>query len=154
MSVQFKEDPKNKTVYLKIDNLGEITQRSIRQGFFMLGKDLKATANKNILSKPKGGKVYVTRGPSGRRRRHRASKPNETHANLSGTLRKSLGWKVKGSQSMEFGYGIVSPAPDYSKFVEFGTRRMAPRPSLQIAINQTNRNAELYFGNMFEKLTK
>jgi len=154
MSVQFKEDPKNKVVYAKIENLGKITSRSIRQGFFMLGKDLKRTANKNILSKPKGGKVYIARTRSGRRRRHRASAPGESHANRSGMLRRSLGWKVNGSKSMEFGYGVDKPAPDYGKFVEDGTFKMKPRPSLAIAVKQTNRNSELYVGQMFEKLTR
>jgi len=154
MSVQFKEDPKNKTVYAKIDNLGDLTRRSIRQGFFMLGKDLKSTANKNILSKPKGGKVYVTRGRSGRRRRHKASAPGESHANRSGNLRRSLGWKVTGSKNLEFGYGVIGPAPDYAKFVEDGTMRMKPRPSLEIAVKQVNRSSELYVGQMFEKLTR
>lgn len=154
MSVQFKEDPGNKKVYARIDRLGEITSRSIRHGFFMLGKDLKATANKNILAKPKGGKVYVTRGRAGRRRRHRASSPGESHANRSGMLRRSLGWKVQGSKSMEFGYGVDKAAPDYGKFVEDGTAKMKARPSLGIAVKQTNRNSELYFGEMFRRQTR
>lgn len=154
MSVQFKEDLRNDKVYAKIENLGNLTRQSIRQGFFMLGKDLKAVANKNILHKPKGGKVYVSRNRAGSRRRHRASKAFESHANFSGELRRSLGWKVSGSQSMEFGYGVVKPAPDYAQWVEEGTRNMAPRPSLVIAIKATNRNAEVYTGQMFEKLTK
>jgi HK97 gp10 family phage protein len=120
----------------------------------MLGKDLKRTANKNILSKPKGGKVYIARTRGGRRRRHRSSAPGESHANRSGMLRRSLGWKVNGSKSMEFGYGVDKPAPDYGKFVEDGTFKMKPRPSLAIAVKQTNRNSELYVGQMFEKLTR
>lgn len=43
---------------------------------------------------------------------------------------------------MSFGYGITRDAPDYGKFVEFGTRRMAARPSLENAINFTQGNTQ------------
>lgn len=154
MSIEFIEDPNNRIVYARIDNLENITRQAIRQGFFKLGNDLKKTANANILSRPKGGEVYVTRGPSGRRRRHRASAPDETHANRSGKLRRSLGYKIGGTSTLEFGYGVDKPAPDYGEFVEFGTSRMAPRPTLQIAINQTNRNAELFVSGAFQRLIR
>lgn len=156
MSIQFKEDINNQKVYIKIDNLKDITARSIRQSFFMLGKDLKKTANKAILKRPKSGRVYIIRTAGGRRRRHRASAPGESHANMTGKLRRALGYKIRGSKTLEFGYGVEAgnPAPDYGKYVEFGTGRMAPRPSLQNAMEETNRNAELYFGQQFERLTQ
>jgi len=160
MSVSFKEDIGNRRVYVHIDNLPSRTKRSIRQGFFELGKDLKQTANKEILRKPKGGRTYIVRGPSGRRRRHVASAPGETHANLTGKLRRSLGWQVHGAHSMEFGYGVggagagLKPAPEYAEYVEFGTRKMAARPSLANAIRAVDRNAEKHFEQAFRKFTK
>ena len=137
--------PGNNTVLLKISNLGELTERGIRHGFFRFAKDLKQDVNREILRKPKGGRVYRIRTRSGYRR-HTASAPGETHANLSGTLRKSLGWKVRGAKSMEFGYGVdVTPAPDYAEAVEEGTRRMAARPSLRLGVKRNMRNAEKHF---------
>ena len=154
MTVKIIEDLKNKKVYLKIDRLGEITRQSIRKSFYLLGKDLVRTTSKAILKKPKGGRVYIRVFKSGVRRRHRASAPGETHANMSGALRRSLGYKIGGSISLEFGYGVDKPAPKYGKWVEFGTRKMAARPSLQNAIQATSRNAETYVGNQFVRLVK
>lgn len=154
MSFKFVEDINNKKVYVKINDLEDLTRQSIRRGFFLLAQNLKRTANTNILKKPKSGRLYIKRNKGGARNRHRASAPGETHANETGKLRRSLGWIVSGSQKMEFGYGVDKPAPDYAKFVEDGTFKMAPRPSLAIAVKQTNRNAELYVSDMFRKLTK
>lgn len=124
------------------------TQRGIRRGWFDLARDLKATANAEILRKPKGGRVYLVKTRTGRRR-HVASAPGETHANLKGRLRRSLSWKVRGTDSMDFGYGVSTTsrneAPPYAPHVEFGTRRMAERPSLENAITATQREAEQNF---------
>jgi len=141
-----KMQPGGDAVLLRIQNAGQITKRGIRQGFFSLGKDLKATANEDILRKPKKGHTYIVRGPSGRKRRHVASAPGESHANLSGKLRRSIGWKVSGAENMEFGYGAgPDEAPDYADFVENGTSRMAARPSLRNAVDKNIRNAEVHF---------
>ena len=137
-------------VLLRGTQFKKMTRRAIRHGWFALAKDLKQTANKDILRRPKGGRVYIIRGPSGRRRRHIASAPGETHANLSGTLRRSLGWTVRGHSGMEFGYGVDKPAPDYAK-IELGYGRVKPRPSLQNAIRATNRNSTRYFTERFGK---
>ncbi len=145
MSVSFQEDYRNRVVYAHIDNLANMTDRSIRQGFFQLGRDLKQTANAEILRKPKHGRTYIIRSPSGRKRRHVASAPGETHANITGKLRRSLQWQVHGAKSLEFGFGINNPAPVYGKWIEHGSRRMKPRRSLWNAIEATNRNAERYF---------
>jgi HK97 gp10 family phage protein len=148
--IKIKEDPANAGVYFVLANLGQLSQRAIRQGFFKLGRDLKTTASKEILRRPKGGRTYLIRGPGGRRRRHIASAPGETHANLSGRLRRSLGWSVKAAEELEFGYmdGVI---PGYAPFVEFGTSRMAARPSLKNAIDAVSRNSEVYFGQELDK---
>lgn len=154
MTIEFKEDFRNKRVYIKINDLENITRQSIRRGFFMLGKDLVRETSKQILKHPKTGRVYLLRTPSGRRRRHRSSAPGETHANLTGKLRRSLGFRIGGFRTLEFGYGVDKKAPEYGKFLEFGTARMAARPSLQNAMKAVNRNAETYVESEFEKLTQ
>lgn len=150
MSFKMKIDSSSRKVLVKATNLKKLTRRSIRHGWFALAKDLKLTANTEILRRPKGGRVYIITGPSGRRRRHISSAPGETHANLSGKLRRSLGWTVRGHSGMEFGYGVDKTAPEYPEFVEFGTNRMKPRPSLQNAIRETNRNSTQYFTERFK----
>lgn len=150
MIAKFIPDRKNRKVYANIKGLKNAAHRSIRHGWFDLGQDLKKTASANILARPKSGRVYVRRDRAGRRRRHVASAPGETHANLSGRLRKSLGWKVRGASQMEFGYGVDKETTPYAPFVENGTRRMSARPSLKIAVESTSRNADTYFSRRFK----
>jgi hypothetical protein len=145
--INLRPHPNNRKVFVQIDRLEERTTRSIRQGWFKLGKDLKQTANKEILKRPKGGRTYIRRTRGGRRRRHVASAAGETHANMTGKLRRSIGWRVSGSKYMEFGYGVARGefAPDYANAIENGSRTILARPSLRNTINSTQRNAERYF---------
>lgn len=152
--IEFRANPRNATVFIRLLQTGKLTRRAIRQSWFEVGRDLKASANTEILRKPKGGRTYYIRGPSGRRRRHVASAPGETHANLSGRLRRSIGWQVHGWRSMEFGYGVDKPAPVYGKFVENGTGKIKPRPSLGNAVRDIDRNATAYFNRNFKNVIK
>jgi hypothetical protein len=155
--IKVASDRRSERVFAELRNLQGITRRSVRHAWFELGKDLKRTANEEIKRKPKRGRTYVIRTKSGRRRRHVASAPGETHANLGGTLRRSLSWKVHGVESMDFGFGVSTSAkneaPVYSPFVEYGTSRMAERPSLNNAINACQATAEQAFEeNMHREL--
>lgn len=141
----------NREIYVEIDNLAEKTERSIRHGFFDLGADLARSANKEILRKPKGGRTYIIRSrSSGRKRRHVASAPGETHANMFGDARRSIGWKVRGSSELEFGYGVDKDAPDHVVFLEDGTVKMQPRPSIGNAVEGSDRDGTDYFNRRFE----
>lgn len=132
----------NERVFSELMGVEGATRRSIRAAWFELGKDLQRRAEVEILRGVKTGRVYIIR-VGGRRRRHVSSAPGETHANLTGALRASIGWKVYGTDSMEFGYGIGGAAPKHARFVELGTRNMEARPSLDNAINASQATAEL-----------
>lgn len=156
--ISFRADRKNSQVFRLIGNIDNNTRRAIRQTWFKLGKDLKVEANKEILRKPKSGRLYIIRTRSGRRRRHVASAPGETHANLTGRARRSLSWKVHGTDRMDFGYGVsttaANQAPVYAEFLEFGSVRMAPRPSLQNAIAAVKSHTEVHFNEEMLKTFK
>jgi len=155
MRVKAVENPGNFKVYAKLDGIGRLTKKATRKGMFKWGKDLKSTASASILANDKTGIVYIRRTPGGRRRRHRSSGPGQSHANRSGALRRSIGWKVTGSDRLEFGYGVDGKdTPDYDGFVEFGTFKMKPRPSIENAINGTLGNAETYFKEELDKLNE
>ena len=147
--IEFKENMRNNKVYLKIENMDASVRRAIRQGWFAFGHDLRDTTSKDIIRRPKSGRTYIVRGPSGRRRRHVASAPGETHANLSGKLRRSLGFQISGWSSMEFGY--MRETPDYAGFVEFGTKKMAGRPSLRNNIRGLTRNGVNHFNDAIKR---
>lgn len=154
--IEFKGAPDNKVTLLKLQNLEMLTERGMRQGWFAFGDDLKREANREILRTPKGGRVYVRRIRGGRRRRHVASSPGESHANMSGRLRKSLGWIVRGASELEFGYGVDvgRDAPEYAAPIEFGSRRMKPRPSLQNAIRAKIKDAQNNFDRQIGRAMK
>lgn len=150
MSIKVKEDRSgNSKTFVKIEGTQRLTRKAIRQTWFAVGKDLEATASREILRHPKRGRVYIIRTRGGRRRRHVASAPGESHANISGRTRRSIGWKVQGVSTMQFGYGVAttgSTAPTkHGPFLEFGTDRMDPRPSLKNSIDANQRNVETHF---------
>jgi hypothetical protein len=153
MKVKLLQNPDNFKVYHKLEGIERLTKRAVRQGMFKWARDLKSTANKDILAKDKTGRIYRIRLPSGRIRRHQSSAPGETHANLTGRLRRTIGWNVVASDRLEFGYGLdrVKEVPEYAQWVEFGSSRMAPRPSIQNSINKTAGNAETYFNDEIRK---
>ncbi len=153
MTVSFTEGRQNDAVFLRIEGLDKLTKRGIRQARFKIGHGLIGAASREILKGPKTGIVYIRRDKIGRRRRHVSSAPGETHANRSGTLRKSLSFQLRGSHAMEFGYGVSSAktAPDYDGWVEFGTTKMKPRPSLFNAIRSEQGNTLQHFQKEIDK---
>ena len=137
-----------------------ITEGIIREGFFQTGGQLKAHANEKILKGLKTGRLYrIRRGKI--IKNHRSSAPGETHANLSGTLRRSIGWKVSGHY-LTFGYGVPrgknSQAPIYARRIEFGDKEkkpgrgfIAPRPTLRNAIRANIGRTQNNFAEAFKK---
>ena len=135
----------SKKMVVRIENLRKLTKSGVEFAAYTSGKSMVKATSAEILKKPKGGQVYIRRTASGRRRRHVASAPGETHANASGALRRSLGFRVNPSQ-LEFGYGVENgQAPDYADAVEFGTSRMKARPSLLNGIRSERRNMQSNF---------
>ena len=69
------------------------------------------------------------------------------------TLRRSLSFQLRGSSEIEFGYGVSSgkEAPDYARFVEFGTTKMKARPSLLNALNAEQGNMTQHFVSGIDK---
>lgn len=148
--MRVKESSNAEHVYQTIENADRHTKQAIRRMWFNLGDDLANRAKSEIL-KPKSGRVYLRRR-GGRLVRHRASAPGETHANDTGALRRAVSWKVYGWEEMGFGYGVGGQtSPYYDLFVEFGTRRMQPRPSLKNAIDWAQANVQLRFDEEIKK---
>ena len=148
MSIKLQIPGREDRVLAKLEGVEKASRRGIRAAWFQYAKDLKAEANRAILAKDKAGRVYIIRDRAGRRRRHRASAPGQSHANRTGALRRSLSWQVFGDTQMDFGYGAsatTAGAPRYAKFVEEGTSRMEARPSLENAVSATQANLERAF---------
>lgn len=156
MSFRVREAPDGRLLFKEVKDLPSTIHQTFRDGFFGYMAALKKGASKEILRKPKSGTTYLVRTRGGKRKRHVASAPGETHANLTGRLRRSLSWKVHGWEKAEFGYGVSTnaqnKAPKYGAFLELGTRFMSPRPSLINAVKATNR--DVHFDRAVDKMVK
>ena len=154
---QFKPDKNNPKVELHIENLANMTVRGIRQGFFALGSALLTDMNAEVLKKDKTGRIYIVRTSGGKRgvgkkRRHQASAPGQTPANLTGNYRRAIGYQIYGSDSMEFG---IRDDADYGTFLDSGSSRMLPRPGVRNTVTKMQGQANEYFmGNIEKELKK
>lgn len=138
-------DPKSRGAVNRIMKMDKLTKSGIKYGIFSIGRQLVRTTSAEILRKPKGGKTYIRRDAAGRRRRHVASAPGETHANLTGKTRRSLSFRASSNQ-LEFGYGVQKgDAPDRAEWLEYGSSRMKARPSLKNGIDADQRNFQNFF---------
>lgn len=109
-------------VQIKINRLNEMA-RSIENGakriLLRVAQDIE-TDVKYSMAAPKSGRAYQ-RGESV----HIASAPGEAPAVDSGKLINSIRAEVIDSKR-----AVVAVTAEYGAYLEFGTRRMAPRPYL------------------------
>lgn len=158
MQAEVRIDPRSRKVIINIEGLRQLSTRSIRQAFYRIGKDLKATAAELILEKPKHGRFYWVM-IRGRRRLHQASAPGEAPANMTGNLRRSLDFEVVGADRLEFGYrenfdkskgrGVI-----YGRRLEEGDDKISPRPGLLLSVKRNERNAIKHFEEQLKRAFK
>ena len=151
--------PDNQKAFMSIKITETNTRNAIRQAFYFVGKDMKEYSQKLIASKNKSGRTYLVR-LNGVSRKHQASAPGEAPANLSGNLKASLGFEVRGGDQMEFGSRSEAPkagvspnqaVADYALGLEVGTSIMAPRPYLKPSVNANTGNAVEHFYRELQK---
>jgi len=141
MALALKVDAKGRRSLIKLDRLQKDTETAIRSALYSVGRDLQSDLKEAMLKKPKSGRTYrIRRGRA--IRRHRASEPGEIPASLSGRLRKSVGYKVRGADQLEFGANTP-----YAPILEVGGRAgrnrsasIAARNYLKQTIDKNNRN--------------
>jgi len=102
----------------------------IRQGLYQVCKNTQKSAKSETRKKNKTGRVYMI-NKNGKVVKHQSSAPNESHANITGTLTKSIDFSVEHSTMALFGY---DNSTNYGKYVELGTSRMQQRPTLKNAM--------------------
>ena len=142
------KDGEAQPAFKEIMLVGARCNRAVRQMWFALMVDIHASASQEVLHGTKTGRMYRYRGSP-----HRASAPGETHANLSGAALRSLSWKVHGSASADFGYGVSvtarNAAPPYVDALEYGRLDglMAPRPTLQNELDHVSAKAQGHFND-------
>lgn len=138
-------DQKSLRVEFSLTQLGNITKHAIRRGFYEVGVINKDIIERNILKGPRDGSIdYNYMREFGGFRRH--SKVNESFFNRLGNARKTLGYDVKGTDFLEVGFR-ANKETEYVIWLERGTTRMSPRPTIEIAATETMGIAHQLLGN-------
>jgi HK97 gp10 family phage protein len=130
-------------------------RKGIRRGAYISGKELVADVRDSMTRGGRSGRSYrIYRGLGGRKlinpRVHTASAPGEYPGVISGNLRDSVDFKVRGTSRLEFGAGNNSV--QYAKVLELGGSKVKPRKYLRQTINKlqnktkTNLSRELNKG--------
>ena len=109
------------------------------------GQLIRGEAIRSIQTGPKSGRTYEKYNP---RRTHKASAPGQAPASDKGNLVSQIMSVADGKNT------LVESRAEYSKFLEFGTSKMLPRPFLfpasekstkkivQVLIQKLNKVAE------------
>lgn len=121
------EAPTNDKFLLKIFIAERATHVALNHAWKEAGIIVTEKLRYMIRNGPRTGRVYTFRG-----RKHQASAPGEVPANRTGRLANSVGYLVSGHDDMQ-----VGEEAEYAGFLEHGTRNMAPRPHLRVAVNET-----------------
>ncbi len=116
----------------------------LRNALFDIGQLATFKANTMINSGGRTGRVYFINGSA-----HQASAPGEAPANLTGKLAKSLNYDVHGVEEVQWGSTI-----NYGRWLEEGTRKMRPRPSLSVVHGDMAGVAEVYLGGRVDDAIK
>jgi len=162
---KFSEDSQNRTTYFLLKNMSKNYEKGIKKAFYKIGNDLVREAKRLIVDEPKSGRIYKVIRKKGRRYvNHIASAPGEAPAKLSGDLASSLGFKVRGSKQLNFGYNDVTKKGakvDYGMILETGgitgknkSVRIAPRPYGSKAAKNMERNMEKHFEQQLKIATE
>lgn len=105
-------------------------QGGVRAALQQVGFNLVKTARDGIQHETKTGRVYKRRG----RRDHRASAAGQYPANDTGETIKGIDYEIRGSAQVEFGIRERQTGiKDVPKFLEEGTSKMKPRPTLALS---------------------
>lgn len=125
-------DNQSKKVLVEIKDAKKTLRKNVRYSLYKIGSRLRQTASKNILKKPRQGRVYRYKN-----RRHKASIRGESWANRSGKARRGLNFKVRGSSDLNFGNTV-----DYVKYLE-DTDKLN-RPAMLISLQKNSATIDRY----------
>lgn len=120
-------------VEFNLTKLKDITNRGKRQGFYQVGVIAKERIKENISALPRFGAIGYYKG-----KRRRASLPGESFANRTKDAMNTLGFDVRGSEYLEFGFR-QNAKTIYTKILEENKNR----PTLQIASKETVGTAQV-----------
>lgn len=104
----------------------ERAREGAKRGIVAATEEVRNEALRLILETPKSGRTYRRRGVV-----HQASAPGQPPASDTGTL---VGRITTNYDRLDQLVGVVTARTAYAAYLEFGTRRMAPRPFMRPAL--------------------
>lgn len=131
--ISIQEASTNDKFLLKIFIAERATNVALTAAWKEVGVIVTEKLRYMIRNGPRTGRVYTFRG-----RKHQASAPGEVPANRTGRLAESVGYLASGHDDL-----TVGEEAEYAGYLENGTHnrdgslRMAPRPHLSVAVNET-----------------
>lgn len=143
----------NMLTFRQLAQLKGIGHKAVRSLMTHQARDIVREANRSRKD-PKTGQIYlnVTRklltGRLFRKARHRASAAGQSHADIAGEVRGSLGYTITGSSYFIVGYGGgkgKNRPPKFVKALHF------TRPTILNAIRKTNGNARKHYQRLLAK---
>lgn len=118
--ITVKEDKKNRVTFHIVEMLDRNTDVALSMAHKEIGQDTRREIRRLIRTGPKTGITYGS---------HHASAPDESPAEDTGNLSRSVGYRTRGAIQVTVG----DRAP-YGVHLEFGTKNMAPRPHVERAV--------------------
>ncbi len=116
-------------IQANLNKISTAAKQLISHAVFKGVADVESEAKKSIQRGGKSGIVYQRYNP---KRTHRSSAPGEPPASDTGYLVNNIKRRM---DSDKLG-GEVRSRADYSKFLEFGTSKMLPRPFMFPALEK------------------
>lgn len=156
MSAQLIKGATNKEALRMLININDVIERGLKNGARKAGLTLVAETAREIRRKPKSGKTVFIKIGRGRARRHVTSAPGETFANTTGLWIKTLGYQVLSSDALAFGFGEGNgnPPPEQAEDLEFGTKKLKARPTVQNGIMMAEETIERHLEDEVAVLLK
>lgn len=139
MTWKFEPDSTNRIAFNNLDRAPNNIRTGIRRGAYISGQELAQDVKSRMTNGPQTGRTYtIYKGIGGRQlqrpRRHTASGPGQYPAVITGELRKSVDFKVRGQNQLELGAGGNDIL--YAKPLEVGTRKIAARSYLKQTVDR------------------
>jgi hypothetical protein len=149
-------DTKSRKVLINLSKIADCTAVGIRNAFGIIGNNL-VNRSRVLIDRPKTGRTYPVPYGFGIKTKlsyttYRASAPGEAPAVLTGRLRKSISYEMRGKFSMEFGSkedsSVISFGTKmkntslaiYAPALELGADNLKPRPFLTPAVTGEQKN--------------
>lgn len=143
----------NTKVFRQIKDISKSINTGIKKANIYIGKDIVKEARRTIKEDSKTGKYHILRDVwTGQVRIHRASAPNETPANFSGSLAASIGY-VPSNNELIIGAGGSSPSVNtesgqigFGVFVDYAAKlEKSGRRYLKPSIQKKQKDTENYY---------